>query len=143
VSIFSTISNASPRVSQFGIEHLSHPRLDQRSELRVASHARAWTLVFVRHTEDRAHTRRRQIVTNSAEVLRAGVLASIGMAILPLWAIADDLRDGTLSLVLPTWAPPPGVMLAAYPGNRRISAKVRVFVDHLARHIGRTPYWEL
>ena len=29
------------------------------------------------------------IVTNSAEVLRAGAL---GVAILPIWAVADDLR---------------------------------------------------
>jgi hypothetical protein len=27
-----------------------------------------------------------------------------------------------------------------YPSNRLLSAKVRAFVDHLARRIGRMPY---
>lgn len=82
------------------------------------------------------------VVTNSAEVLRAGAIAGAGIAILPIWAVAEDLRNGSLSCVLPHWAPPPSVIHAVYPGNRRMSAKVRAFVDHLARHIGRTPYWE-
>jgi DNA-binding transcriptional LysR family regulator len=82
------------------------------------------------------------IVSNSAEVLRAGALADVGIALLPIWAIAEDVRAGALRLVLPQWMPPSSVIHAVYPGNRRMSAKVRTFVDHLARHFGRTPYWE-
>jgi DNA-binding transcriptional LysR family regulator len=82
------------------------------------------------------------IVTNSAEVLRANVLGGVGIAVLPTWVIADDLRRRLLTVVLPGWAPPASTVHAAYPGNRRMSAKVRAFVDHLVRHIGRTPYWE-
>ena len=82
------------------------------------------------------------VVTNSAEVLRVAAVAETGIALLPTWAIADDLRSGTLKTLLPGWAPAPTVIHAVYPGNRRMSAKVRSFVDHLARHIGRTPYWD-
>jgi DNA-binding transcriptional LysR family regulator len=82
------------------------------------------------------------IVTNSAEVLRASALGNAGVAMLPVWAVADDLRRGTLRAVLPGWAPPASIIHAVYPDNRRMSAKVRAFVDHLARHIGRAPYWE-
>jgi DNA-binding transcriptional LysR family regulator len=82
------------------------------------------------------------IVTNSAEVLRAAALGQAGIALLPTWAVADDLRSGALATVLPGWAPAPSVIHAVYPDNRRMSAKVRAFVDHLARHIGRTPYWD-
>jgi DNA-binding transcriptional LysR family regulator len=82
------------------------------------------------------------IVTNSAEVLRASALGGAGIAMLPTWVVADDLRGGTLERVLPGWAPPASFVHAVYPGNRRMSAKVRSFVDHLARHIGRTPYWD-
>jgi len=57
---------------------------------------------------------------------------------LPIWAVADDLRRGTLATVLPGWAPPASHIYAVYPDNRRMSAKVRLSVDHLARHIGRT-----
>jgi DNA-binding transcriptional LysR family regulator len=82
------------------------------------------------------------IVTNSAEVLRVSALSNLGVAILPIWAVADDLRCGTLNTVLPGWAPPASLIHAVYPDNRRMSAKVRLFVDHVARHIGRTPYWD-
>lgn len=82
------------------------------------------------------------IVSNSAEVLRTSALGGVGIAMLPTWAVADDLRCGTLETVLPGWAPPASVIHAVYPDNRRMSAKVRSFVDHLARHIGRTPYWD-
>ncbi len=81
------------------------------------------------------------IVSNSAEVLRAAALGGVGIASLPTWAICDELRSGALEAVLPGWAPAPSVIHAVYPGNRRMSAKVRAFVDHLARHFGRTPYW--
>jgi len=82
------------------------------------------------------------IVTNSAEVLRATALGGVGIAMLPTWVVADDLRSGTLRPVLTGWAPPASVIHAVYPDNRRMSAKVRAFVDHLVRHIGRTPYWD-
>jgi DNA-binding transcriptional LysR family regulator len=82
------------------------------------------------------------IITNSAEVLRVNALANVGIAMLPTWAVADDLRCGTLNTVLPGWAPPASLIHAVYPDNRRMSAKVRLFVDHLLRHIGRTPYWD-
>lgn len=82
------------------------------------------------------------VVSNSAEVLRATALAGVGIALLPTWAAADDLRGGALVRVLPGWTPPASVIHAVYPGNRRMAAKVRTFVDHLARHIGRTPYWD-
>jgi DNA-binding transcriptional LysR family regulator len=82
------------------------------------------------------------IVSNSAEVLRAAALGNAGIAMLPTWAVAQDLRRGALMTVLPGWVPPASSIHAVYPDNRRMSAKVRAFVDHLARHIGRTPYWD-
>jgi len=81
-------------------------------------------------------------ISNSAEVLCACALGGIGITLLPTWVVADELRSGTLVTVLPGWAPPASVIHAVYPANRRMSAKVRSFVDHLARHIGRNPYWD-
>jgi DNA-binding transcriptional LysR family regulator len=65
-------------------------------------------------------------------------------AMAPISSIAGgpELRSGLLATVLPGWAPAPSVIHAVYPDNRRMSAKVRAFVDHLARHIGRRPYWD-
>jgi DNA-binding transcriptional LysR family regulator len=79
---------------------------------------------------------------NSAEMLRAAALAGLGVASLPSWVIADELRSGALRRVLSSWELPRSAIYAVYPDNRLMSAKVRAFVDHLARHFGRKPYWD-
>jgi DNA-binding transcriptional LysR family regulator len=80
--------------------------------------------------------------SNNAEMLRAAALDGIGVALLPSWAVSDDLRSGALTRLLPGCEPPPSAVYAVYPSNRLMSAKVRAFVDHLARRIGRMPYWD-
>jgi DNA-binding transcriptional LysR family regulator len=80
--------------------------------------------------------------SNNAEMLRAAALDGIGIALLPTWAVAEQLRTGELRRVLDGWDPPASTIYAVYPGNRLMSMKVRAFVDHLARRIGRTPYWD-
>ncbi len=79
---------------------------------------------------------------NSAEMLRAAALSGLGIASLPSWAIAGDLRSGALRRVLPAWEFPASAIYAAYPDKRMMSAKVRAFVDHLARHFGSKPHWD-
>ena len=79
---------------------------------------------------------------NSAEMLRAAALGGLGIASLPSWAIAEELRGGSLRRVLPSWEFPASGIYAAYPGNRLMSAKVRKLVEHLGRHFGRKPYWD-
>jgi DNA-binding transcriptional LysR family regulator len=80
--------------------------------------------------------------SNNAEMLRAAALDGIGIAVLPTWAVTEPLRAGALRRVLDAWEPPASTIYAVYPGNRLMSMKVRAFVDHLARCIGRTPYWD-
>ncbi|TIL77767.1 MAG: LysR family transcriptional regulator [Mesorhizobium sp.] len=80
--------------------------------------------------------------SNNAEMLRVAALDSIGIALLPTWAVAEPLRTGALRRVLDAWEPPASTIYAVYPSNRLMSMKVRAFVDHLARCIGRTPYWD-
>ena len=80
--------------------------------------------------------------SNNAETLRAATLDGVGIAVLPTWAVAEPLRSGALRRVLDAWEPPASTIYAVYPGKRLMSMKVRAFVDHLARCIGRTPYWD-
>jgi DNA-binding transcriptional LysR family regulator len=80
--------------------------------------------------------------SNNAEMLRAAALDGIGIAALPTWVVAEQLRGGMLRRVLTAWEAPVSTIYAVYPGNRLMSMKVRAFVDHLARRFGRTPYWE-
>jgi DNA-binding transcriptional LysR family regulator len=78
--------------------------------------------------------------SNNADILRAAALSGLGIALLPSWAVGDDLRSKALKRILPGCEPPPSAVYAVYPSNRLMSAKVRAFVDHLARRIGRMPY---
>jgi DNA-binding transcriptional LysR family regulator len=80
--------------------------------------------------------------SNNADILRTAVLSGLGIALLPSWVVGDDLRSGALRRILPGCEPPPSTIYAVYPSNRLMSVKVRAFVDHLARRIGRMPYWD-
>lgn len=68
---------------------------------------------------------------NNAEAMRTAALGGIGIAPLPLWAIADELAAGTLRLVLPQWRPPASAIQAVYASSRHLPARVRVFMDYL------------
>jgi len=69
---------------------------------------------------------------NSTATLRAALLAGIGMAALPIWAVAEEIADGRLIRVFPGEMLPESGIYAVYPSNRLITTKVRRFVDHLA-----------
>jgi DNA-binding transcriptional LysR family regulator len=45
--------------------------------------------------------------------------------------------------VLPELRPLPYNIHAVYPPTRHVSAKVRAFVDHVVRHIGNPPIWQI
>jgi DNA-binding transcriptional LysR family regulator len=99
-----------------------------------------WRLVG-KHGEERVAVSG-SLRSDNAEMLRAAALDGVGIATLPTWAVAEELRSGMLRRVLLGWEPPVSGIYAVYPGNRLMSMKVRVFVDHLARCFGRTTYWE-
>ena len=75
------------------------------------------------------------LVANSIEVLHRLALAGSGAALVGEYAVADDLRTGRLVRLLPDWDIGDIPVLAIYPDNRRISTKVRTFVDFLAQRL--------
>lgn len=72
---------------------------------------------------------------NSGESLRAAALAGVGLAALPRWLAAGDLASGALVQVLVHWRTPPTGVFAVHASDREIAAPVKLFVDHLARHL--------
>jgi LysR family transcriptional regulator for bpeEF and oprC len=61
-----------------------------------------------------------------------GVLEHLGMAQAPAWLFAAELREGTvIPLLTPFERTVP--ILAVRPAGRRISAKVRIFIEHLEK----------
>ena len=70
--------------------------------------------------------------TSDIEQIRMGVLEHLGIAQAPAWLFATELREGTVvRLLTPFERKVP--ILAVRPASRRMSAKVRVFVEHLEK----------
>jgi DNA-binding transcriptional LysR family regulator len=80
---------------------------------------------------------------NNGDLLAAAAADGLGIALLPLFIVADHLRDGRLVTVLRDHTPTGAGVFAVYPATRHLSAKVRVFIDHLAAAFGEAPPWEL
>jgi DNA-binding transcriptional LysR family regulator len=79
--------------------------------------------------------------SNDGESLRAAALAGLGIGLLPLWLIGEDLCAGRLVHVMTAYHAPDNAVYAVYPPGRHLSPKVRGFVDLLARHFaGRDPW---
>lgn len=70
--------------------------------------------------------------TSDLEQMRMGVLEHLGIAQAPGWLFAAELREGTvLRLLTPFERTAP--ILAVRPASRRMSTKVRIFVEHLEK----------
>jgi LysR family transcriptional regulator for bpeEF and oprC len=70
--------------------------------------------------------------TSDIEQMRMGVLEHLGIAQAPAWLFAAELREGTvLRLLTPFERTVP--ILAVRPPSRRLSTKVRVFIEHLEK----------
>lgn len=87
-----------------------------------------------------------RLAANNSEALHAAVLGHVGIALLPIWLVGQDLQSGRLERVLPTLeadlTKDETAIHAIYPHKRLLSAKVRAFVDFLVEKYQPTPYWE-
>jgi DNA-binding transcriptional LysR family regulator len=70
--------------------------------------------------------------TSDLEQIRMGVLEHIGIAQAPAWLFASELREGTVVRLLTTFERTLPI-LAVRPASRKMSAKVRFFVEHLEK----------
>ncbi len=57
------------------------------------------------------------------------VHAGLGLAYLPDWLVADDLKRGELKCVMPGVQSPVSTLFAAYTSRKYMTAKVRSFID--------------
>jgi DNA-binding transcriptional LysR family regulator len=64
--------------------------------------------------------------------VRMGVLEHLGIAQAPAWLFAAELREGAvIRLLTPFERTVP--ILAVRPASRRLSTKVRIFIEHLEK----------
>ena len=79
-----------------------------------------------------------RVVCHDFVVLRAVVLAGLGVARLPETVVREDLTRGTLVRVLPAWSSPQGVLHVVFPSRRGLLPAVRAFIDFLAEKLPGT-----
>jgi len=75
-----------------------------------------------------------KLMVNSARAARELALLGAGISYLPSFAIAEDIAEGRLRRLLPDHGSMPLGIYAVYPHRRHLSAKVRLFIEHLAEH---------
>ena len=79
--------------------------------------------------------------SNNAAALRIATLSGLGVALLPAWSIRDDLMAGKLERALAdhvaTATDLDFGIYAVYQSRRHLSAKTRLFIDHLVAEFGR------
>jgi len=71
------------------------------------------------------------LIANSGELLIASAAAGLGLVMAPQFMLEPELATGHLVRVLPAYEGPLLDTWAVYPSRRHLSAKVRLFVDHL------------
>jgi DNA-binding transcriptional LysR family regulator len=77
---------------------------------------------------------------DNAEAIRVAAVAGLGIAKLPSYIVADDLRAGRLQAVLSEFAELPEPIRVVYPSRRNMSPKIRNFIDELVTHWSPAPW---
>jgi DNA-binding transcriptional LysR family regulator len=79
---------------------------------------------------------------NNVQMVRLGVLAGMGIAILPWQMIADDLAAGTLKRIMADHRvdDPDLKVSILYPNRQFLPARTRSFVEHTLVHFNHAAY---
>ncbi|WP_186192884.1 LysR family transcriptional regulator [Burkholderia gladioli] len=73
---------------------------------------------------------------DNSEALRRAVLGGLGIAMLPSVLVGDDIRAKRLVEVLPDYPAPERALNLLYLPERRISPKLRSFIDFIVERFG-------
>lgn len=78
-------------------------------------------------------TVRPRLWANSGDTCRAAALADQGVVMQPAFLVGEDVRQGRLVELLPSYHRPLLDIHAVYPSRKHLSGKVRAMVDFLAQ----------
>lgn len=85
---------------------------------------------------------RSRFTVNNGEMSRDAAIAGLGLAVLPLFMVAEALRKGQLINAMPDLDLSPIPIYAVYPPTRHLPKKVRLVIDYLCQELGSNPPWE-
>lgn len=81
------------------------------------------------------------VESNDPDVVQAVCRDEGGVAALPRFLVADDLRSGRLQLVLPGWAPHAAEIMVVFSAQTAPPLRVQAFVGHLFETLGEKQPW--
>ncbi|MGE4369328.1 MAG: LysR substrate-binding domain-containing protein [Burkholderiaceae bacterium] len=76
-------------------------------------------------------TKRPCFVADDLQTLKHAIVGGVGLGVLPDYMCRQEIEAGKLVVVLPHWAPRPGIFHAVYGSRRGLVPAVRVFLDFL------------
>jgi DNA-binding transcriptional LysR family regulator len=86
---------------------------------------------------------RPRFVTDSGDALVEAARAGLGLALVQDWMVHRHVAAGELIVQLPGWGRRNVPIHALHASQGRPAAKIRLFIDHLRRHLGDPAPWEL
>jgi DNA-binding transcriptional LysR family regulator len=108
-----------------------------------ASQTRGWAFLIdgaVQHVRpETRHSAR--LDCSDGQVLHDWCVAGLGLAWRSTWEVEGDIAAGRLVSVLDDFAAPPNGIYAVFPHARHLPLRVRLWIEHLRGHYGRTDYW--
>ena len=78
---------------------------------------------------------------NDGELLHRWMGEGLGLGWRSTWEIQPELESGALMTVLDDYALPDYDILAVYPQQRPVPAKIRFFIEHLKTVFAQPGYW--
>ena len=75
------------------------------------------------------------LTCNNMEALRGATVLGLGIGYMPDFLVRDDIRNGTLRLVLKDYLEHEGQFSVLWPSSKQLSPKLRVFVDFLTERL--------
>jgi DNA-binding transcriptional LysR family regulator len=69
--------------------------------------------------------------SESGDAIREAVLNGYGIALLPAWYFQNEIRNGTVRLLLREWRIAPTPVHLVYPSRRHLAPRVRAVIDFL------------
>lgn len=73
-----------------------------------------------------------RLVTDDRLALRIAALHGVGVVQLPTMMVRDDLRNGRLVDLMPSWRPRPAIVHVVFPSRRGLLPAVRQLIEFLA-----------
>lgn len=80
-----------------------------------------------------------RVGSNHSDVVRGWAIDGYGIIMLSNWDVAAEIRDGRIVRVLPAWSQPADVW-AVTPARLASTAKVRLSIEFLTRHLRHGPF---